>query len=157
MPEVNIMGLLEEYQTRNPNESITRTVNVSWVLQIVNTVKTALSAVVSKTANGLAPQLPNETATTKYLRQDGTWQVPPDTNTTYSTVSKTAAGLAPQLPNEATTTKYLRQDGTWQVPPDTDTNTTYSEMSGTTLGLVKLNGNYTFTGVLNVPTPALPS
>lgn len=37
--------------------------------------------VVSKTANGFAPQLPNETTTTKYLRQDGTWQVPPDTNT----------------------------------------------------------------------------
>lgn len=37
--------------------------------------------VVSKTANGLTPQLPNETTTTKYLRQDGTWAVPPDTNT----------------------------------------------------------------------------
>lgn len=37
--------------------------------------------VVSKTANGFVPQLPNETTTTKYLRQDGTWQVPPDTNT----------------------------------------------------------------------------
>ena len=37
--------------------------------------------VVSKTANGLAPQLPNETTTTKYLRQDGTWQVPPNDNT----------------------------------------------------------------------------
>jgi hypothetical protein len=68
-------------------------------------------------------------------------------------VSKTAAGLCPQLPNETTTTKYLRQDGTWQVPP----NTTYAEMSGTTLGLVRLNGNYTFTGTINVPTPALPS
>ena len=75
--------------------------------------------VVSKTANGLAPQLPNETTTTKYLRQDGTWQVPP--NTTYGVVSKTANGLAPQLPNETTTTKYLRQDGTWQVPPNTNT------------------------------------
>jgi hypothetical protein len=31
------------------------------------------------------------------------------------------------------------------------------EMTGTTLGLVKLNGNYTFTGTINVPTPALPS
>lgn len=38
--------------------------------------------VVSKQANGFAPQLPNETTTTKYLRQDGTWVVPP--NTTYS-------------------------------------------------------------------------
>ena len=33
--------------------------------------------VVSKTANGLVPQLPDETTTTKYLRQDGTWAVPP--------------------------------------------------------------------------------
>lgn len=32
--------------------------------------------VVSKTANGLAPQLPNETTTTKFLRQDGTWAEP---------------------------------------------------------------------------------
>lgn len=38
-------------------------------------------SVVSKTANGLVPQLPNETTTTKYLRQDGTWQVPPDNDT----------------------------------------------------------------------------
>jgi len=70
-------------------------------------------------------------------------------------VTKTASGLCPQLPDETTTTKYLRQDGTWQVPPDTDT--TYAEMSGTTLGLVRQNGNYTFTGTINVPTPALPA
>lgn len=37
--------------------------------------------VTSKTAAGLAPQLPNETTTTKYLRQDGTWQIPPNTDT----------------------------------------------------------------------------
>lgn len=36
---------------------------------------------VNKTANGLAPKLPNETTTTKFLRQDGTWAVPPDMNT----------------------------------------------------------------------------
>lgn len=41
--------------------------------------------VVSKTADGLAPQLPNETATTKFLRQDGSWAVPPDNNTTTGT------------------------------------------------------------------------
>lgn len=46
---------------------------------------------VSKTAAGLCPALPNETATTKYLRQDGTWQVPP--NTTYSNATTSAAGL----------------------------------------------------------------
>ena len=32
--------------------------------------------VVSKTKAGLAPQLPNETTTTKFLRQDGTWAEP---------------------------------------------------------------------------------
>lgn len=42
------------------------------------------TAVVNKTANGLVPKLPNETTTTKYLRQDGIWAVPPDTNTTYN-------------------------------------------------------------------------
>lgn len=43
----------------------------------------------SKTAAGLCPALPNESATTKYLRQDGTWQVPP-----YPSLATTsAAGL----------------------------------------------------------------
>lgn len=37
--------------------------------------------VVSKSSDGFAPQLPNETTTKKYLRQDGTWAIPPDTNT----------------------------------------------------------------------------
>lgn len=48
-------------------------------------LKTALGTA-SKTATGLVPALPNETTTTKYLRQDGTWAVPPDTdtNTTYT-------------------------------------------------------------------------
>jgi hypothetical protein len=32
--------------------------------------------VVNKLANGLAPQLPDEEAVLKFLRQDGTWQIP---------------------------------------------------------------------------------
>lgn len=47
--------------------------------------------VVSKTANGLAPKLPDETETTKYLRQDGTWTIPPDTK--YSAATTSANGL----------------------------------------------------------------
>ena len=38
---------------------------------------------VSKTAVGLTPQLPNETTTTKFLRQDGSWEVP-----AYTTVAE---------------------------------------------------------------------
>jgi hypothetical protein len=41
--------------------------------------------VVSKNANGLAPKLPNETSTTKYLRQDGTWQYLPLRNNATTT------------------------------------------------------------------------
>ena len=48
-------------------------------------------SVVSKTAAGLAPQLPNETSTTKYLRQDGTWAVPP--NQTYNKATPSSDGL----------------------------------------------------------------
>lgn len=49
--------------------------------------------VVSKSANGLTPKLPDETATTKYLRQDGTWSIPPNDNTTYSDATQTTHGL----------------------------------------------------------------
>ena len=42
------------------------------------------TAVTSKTAAGLCPQLPNETTTTKYLRQDGTWAIPSQLQTARS-------------------------------------------------------------------------
>ena len=59
-------------------------------------------AVVSKTANGLAPQLPNEEGTTKYLRQDGTWVVPPDTK--YVGATQEALGLVKKMPTQADST-----------------------------------------------------
>ena len=81
--------------------------------------------VVSKSADGLCPQLPNENTTTKYLRQDGTWVTPPDTDTTYSDFvgsgANAAAGLVPAPPTTAGTTKYLREDGSWAVPADNNT------------------------------------
>ena len=43
-------------------------------------------------AAGLVPA-PAAGAATRYLRSDGTWQVPPDTNTTYSTATQSANGL----------------------------------------------------------------
>lgn len=58
--------------------------------------------VVSKTANGLAPQLPNEEGTTKYLRQDGTWVVPPDTK--YVAATEQALGLVKKMPTQADST-----------------------------------------------------
>lgn len=92
----------------------------------------AYSQVSRNSSAGLCPGLPSGSGTTKYLREDGTWQVPPDTNTTYSQISRgSSAGLAPGLPSGTGTTKYLREDGSWQVPPDN--NTTYSAGAGLSL------------------------
>lgn len=41
---------------------------------------------------GLVPA-PAQGASNRYLRSDGTWQVPPDTNTTYSVATQSANGL----------------------------------------------------------------
>ena len=51
----------------------------------------------------------------KYLRGDGTWQVP--TNTTYGLATTSANGLLRQL--NGSTSQYMRGDGTWATPPNT--------------------------------------
>lgn len=89
-------------------------------------------------AAGLVPA-PAAGAANRYLRSDGSWQVPPDTNTTYgnmrgaSASAAGGAGLAPAPPAGAQG-KYLRGDGTWQTPPDT--NTTYGAATQTANGLM---------------------
>lgn len=81
-------------------------------------------------AAGYAPA-PSAGASNRYLRSDGTWAVPPDTNTTYSNMTGATAdaegkaGLVP-APAAGKQTSYLRGDGTWVVPP----NTTYSAFKG---------------------------
>lgn len=42
--------------------------------------------------SGLVPA-PTQGASNRYLRSDGTWQVPPDNNTTYSVATQSANGL----------------------------------------------------------------
>lgn len=83
---------------------------------------------------GLVPAPSTTAGTTKYLREDATWQVPPNTNTTYSNFVKSgssaAAGLVPSPGTTAGTTRYLREDATWQVPPDTNTVYTHPTSAG---------------------------
>ena len=93
------------------------------------------------TAAGFLPKLGG--GTTNYLRADGTWAKPPDTNTTYSNMtgaSASAAGKAGLVPAPAAgaATRYLRSDGTWQVPPDTNTTYTLSSF-GITATAAELN------------------
>ena len=96
------------------------------VQDAINELNNKFSNVVSKSSNGLCPQLPNETTTTKYLRQDGTWVVPPNDNTTYSAGSNiTLSGTTFSL------TKANVTGALGYTPPTT--NTTYSAGSGLSL------------------------
>ena len=93
--------------------------------------------VVSKTAAGLAPQLPNETGTTKYLRQDGNWAAPsaysfttgdnngqikvsPSDGDAYNVNVKGLSNLA-YIGINGSTSQYLRGDGRWIAPPNDNT------------------------------------
>lgn len=92
-------------------------------------------------AAGFLPKLGG--GTTNYLRADGTWAKPPDTNTTYDVMdgaSSSAAGSSGLVPAPAAgaANRYLRSDGTWQVPPDTDTTYTLSSF-GVTASAAELN------------------
>lgn len=123
--------------------------------KFTDTTYSVMKGATSSTAgsNGLVPA-PAAGKQASFLRGDGTWVVPTDTNTTYtltksgSTItlagsdgsqtqvtdadtnttydlaSTSANGLLRQL--NGSTSSYLRGDGTWATPP----NTTYSNMSG---------------------------
>lgn len=70
---------------------------------------------VDKSSDGLCPKLPNETTTTKYLRQDGAWEVPP--NTTYEVASTSANGLMSSSDKTKLTNLRRIWKGTSPNPP----------------------------------------
>ena len=78
--------------------------------------------VFTRTANGLVPTAPTGTGTTKYLREDGSWVIPPDTDTVYT--HPTTAGNK-HIPAAGAAGQILRwsADGTAVWGADTDTNT----------------------------------
>lgn len=81
---------------------------------------------------GLVPAPSTTAGTTKYLREDGTWQVPPDNNTTYSNATTSAAGLM-------SATDKAKLDG---IAAGANNYTyTLPTASSSTLGGVKIGSN----------------
>lgn len=113
---------------------------------------TALKGATTSAAGtaGYAPA-PSAGTANRYLRSDGTWSVPPDTNTTYSNMTAATAaaagkaGLVP-APSAGCQVKFLRGDGTWQVPTNTDTKVTNTLATTTKAYLTGTSSASTNTG-----------
>jgi hypothetical protein len=84
----------------------------------------------STASSGLVPAPSTIAGTDKYLREDGTWAIPPNNSAAYTNFvgsgSAAAAGLVPQPPTVAGATKYLCENGTWAIPP----GASYSDFVG---------------------------
>lgn len=85
--------------------------------------------------NGLVPAPSTTAGTTKYLREDGTWQTPPNTNTwtAFKGATSSAAGTAGYVPAPAKgeQTKFFRADGTWQTVSAGGNKTAYQKTEPT--------------------------
>jgi hypothetical protein len=74
------MSFFDIFQNKYPAINKNLVINIECALKILDTI-----GEVSKQSKGFVPQLPNETTTIKYLRQDGTWKAPPTDNATGGT------------------------------------------------------------------------
>jgi len=59
---------------------------------------------------------PTSSETQKFLRGDGAWEMPPQTQ--IEVVTQDKDGLCPRLPLSDGTIKYLRGDGSWEKIPE---------------------------------------
>jgi hypothetical protein len=113
--------------------------------------------VVSTTADGLAPQLPSSDGG-KFLKADGSWEVPAyiaNTDTTYSVVDTVNHGLCPVL--VAANDKFLRSDGTWaDSPGETNVQVDWTQTTTTAADYIK-NKPGAFGGTASGLVPASTS
>ena len=94
--------------------------------------KTGMSGATASAAgaSGLVPA-PGAGAANRYLRSDGTWQVPPDNNTVYS--HPTTSGNR-HIPAGGTSGQILRWSADGTAIWGADNNTTYGNMTAATAG-----------------------
>ena len=135
--------------TGGTNVTVTRTSGTEFTLSSTDTNTTY--SVVTTSSDGLAPSLPSPHGG-KFLKADGSWQVPayttdtwrgidtsPTSGATTDSISSSWAfthasseGNSGHVPSVGSAGQFLKHDGTWGIPP----NTTYSSFSGSSPGLV---------------------
>ncbi len=117
------LGLVKTTSTVTSNSGYTACPIISGVPYYKDTVIFGKSG--SEAKAGLVPAPPTTAGTTKYLREDGTWVIPPDTiySVMKGATSSTSgtSGLVP-IPGTSECNFFLRGDGTWAAP----TNTVYT-------------------------------
>lgn len=111
------------------------TTAISWSRMNTDTTYSQISR---GSGAGLAPGLPSGSGTSKYLREDGLWETPPDT--TYGTFSNTVDGLVPHG-GENSTEKYLTGAGTWTDNANFSSVVTENSDSGTYCLLFRYSTN----------------
>lgn len=109
--------------------------NVTTALGYTPPTTNTTYGVVSTSADGLAPK--RDGSTTKYLRADGTWAVPPDTNTTY-----TFNGAVSTIKDSnLTASRALISNSSGKVAVSDVTSTELSYLDGVTSNVqTQLNG-----------------
>lgn len=87
--------------------------------------------------SGLVPAPSTTAGTTKYLREDGTWSIPPDNNTVYT--HPTTSGNK-HIPSGGSSGQILRWSADGTAVWGADNNTTYSDMVGATSSAAGTHG-----------------
>ena len=112
-------------------------------------------SVVSTTADGLAPK--RDGSTTKFLRADGTWAVPPDTNTTYTLGSFGITATAAELNYTDGVTSNIQTQLNGKAPTShASTATTYGIGTSSNYGHVKLSDSTSSTSAASSGIAASP-
>jgi hypothetical protein len=123
--------------------TITRTSATEFTISSTDTDTNTTYANFTRTVAGLVPN-PGGTTTNRYLREDGTWVIPPDTDTdtnTWDANTKTVAGYV-AAPG-AVANKVWKTDATGNPAWRDDADTVYSLpiASATVLGGIKVGTN----------------
>lgn len=132
------------------------TKNISISTTEIDGTKVSVFGKATSSAAGTVGAVPAPAANqhTRFLRGDGTWQVP--TNTTYSNMvgaTSSAAGKAGLVPAPSAgyNGRFLRGDGTWQTPTDnkmqqnaSTTDGEYPLLAKSTTATANINGQAIF-------------